>query len=465
MAQITFRAADQMSKSKLTKLEYQFNLSNRMFPLLTNVLNEVHGKKFSERFCRILLEDHVRAIISFEKELTTEAPGVKADQLSLNNSFVASGKERFRRKIVQLAKHLLSGKNRAKRDEIMRKNQNISLGFSSFSEQHEIPSLKELPDYHPVFMRKGDSSKRKVLYEIADRFQDHFTRNSIRLLPGYVIEHFEKEYEKIDVIDPDQKSFHVLQLRFTEFDSLFVAKYVEHGSKLYWYQDGQEMAELAYKYARHIQYSVADQYKTWGWKQKEMDTPWKSYPLLKFRTKYENIQNSGKYDLMLCYPLLNTENRAFNEKNTEELLQNLNREKNFNILARPYPVSRKQSNEGQLHFIKDKRVTVSTGLTPMVKEMSECRLIIQMEIPSTNFMECIFVNHPGTGLIVNDQPTEMIKPYYDAFSELGIFHYTIDSMVQFLNQTDIDEWWESMITHEKMKEFKSTFASESIPVD
>jgi putative transferase (TIGR04331 family) len=312
-------------------------------------------------------------------------------------------------------------------------------------------------------MSKGDSTKRKVLYEIADRFQDHFIRNSIRLLPVYVIEHFKKEYEKIDVIEPDQKSFHLLQLRFTEYDSLFVAKYVEQGSKLYWYQDGQETAELAYKYARHYQYNVADQFRTWGWKQREKDTSWKAYPLLKFRTKYEKIQNSGKYDLMLCYPLLNDENKTLYKKNTENMLQNLKPEKNFNILARPYPVSRKQSNEGQLRFIKDERVTVSTGLTPMVQEMSECRLIIQMEIPSTNFMECIFVSHPGAGLIVNNQPTEMIKPYYDALTELGIFHYTMDSMVQFLNQTDIDEWWESIITHEKMIEFKNTFASETIP--
>jgi hypothetical protein len=133
----------------------------------------------------------------------------------------------------------------------------------------------------------------------------------------------------------------------------------------------------------------------------------------------------------------------------------VNKYKSF--IARPRPMSRTKSHAGELSFIKDNRVDIDSGLSSMAKLIKESRVVIQFEVPCTNFLECIYVDHPTIGFLFNKTPTEPIKPYYDFFLEQGVLHWSFDSIVEHLNKVDIETWWNGLIQHPMYISFKDTF--------
>lgn len=446
-----------MGEGLSTKSALRIELSEEIFDLLTRVMNEIHEQEFSFRFCKIFLEDHVRAVINHKEKLDSgDKNSFSPHILSLNISF-SPWREKFRYFWVQYAKYLMTIGNVSKREEILKKYSHLTIGFSNLQQSPNEYTSHELPSYYPVFMGNGDVFKRRKVHEIAEKYDDSFKRNIVRLLPGLAVEHFQNVYDKIKLIQPGKKVFHAHVLRFSVYDGLFIAKYIKHGSQLTWYQEGAECAELESKYSRYYQYSVSNEYRTWGWKMAVKDVPWKAYPLLKFRSKYLKFKNDRIYDLLLCFPEINSGNRSFHKTNTEYILNNLKPKENYQILARPYPVSRRKSNKKKLDFIDNGMVLKSSGLSPIMEEISKSELVLQMEIPSTNFLECIFINHPTIGLLLNDQPTEIIKPYYDFFIKNGVLHRDIKSLVHFLNHADLNKWWPALMNDATMKEFKNKF--------
>ena len=93
----------------------------------------------------------------------------------------------------------------------------------------------------------------------------------------------------------------------------------------------------------------------------------------------------------------------------------------------------------------------------MAEITAKSRLVIQFNIPATNFMECLYVDHPTIGLLSNDQPTEIVKPYYSFFTQQGVMHENFESLVDHLNKVDIDEWWGALIKEPMYQQFKNEF--------
>jgi hypothetical protein len=432
-------------------------LSDKMVTLFTDVLNEVHAADFSQRFYRVLLEDHVRVVVNRKHYLDTGNVSFKPDNFTLYYSLFKSSREKLKRKLFRQVKYTLLKKNRSKRREVLKNYHHITYGFSGIREMTEKNKYKELPSHIPFVFGNGESSKREVLIRIAERYDDPFIKNAIRLLPRFAVEHFEKIYNQIELSEPEKKTFHVLRLRFKEYDSIFVAKYIENGARLIWYQSGAECVEYLYQYARHCQYAVSDEFRTWGWKRNEKDVPWVAYPLKKFQRKYQARQKEKRYDFMLCYPKINAENIEVIKNSTNELLQHVN--SGYRFLARPHPSNIHKGHVHQLNFIEDDRVTVSSGSTSIVDEMLMCETIIQMVIPSTNFLECICVGKPSLGLFLNEHTTEIIKPYHHFFQKNDVFHKDMLSMANHINNTDLKICWDDLMNDEKVRDFKRNFTN------
>jgi len=432
-------------------------LSDKMVTLFTDILNEVHAADFSQRFYRVLLEDHVRVVVNRKHFLDTGNVSFKPDNFTLYYSLFKSPKEKLKRKLFRQVKYTLLRRNRSKRREVLKKNHHITFGFSGIQEMAESDDYQDLPSYIPFVFGNGESSKREVLIRIAERYDDPFTKNAIRLLPRFAVEHFKKIYTQIELTEPEKKTFHASGLRFKVHDSIFVAKYIENGARLIWYQNGAESVEYLYQYARHFQYAVSDEFRTWGWKRDEKDVPWVAYPLKKFKRNYQSRQKEKRYDFMLCYPKINAENRDIIKNSTYELLQHVN--SGYRFLARPHPSNRHKGNVHQLNFIDDDRVTVSSGSTSIVDEMLMCETIIQMVIPATNFLECICVGKPSLGLLLNEHTTEIVKPYHEFFQKNDVFHKNMQSMANHINNADLQIWWNDLMNDEKVRDFKRTFAN------
>jgi hypothetical protein len=61
------------------------------------------------------------------------------------------------------------------------------------------------------------------------------------------------------------------------------------------------------------------------------------------------------------------------------------------------------------------------------------------------------------GLLDNDQPTNIVKPYYDFLLKQGVIHNNFISLVEHLNKIDLDEWWAALIKEPMYLQFKNEF--------
>lgn len=434
-------------------------LSDKLFDLLHEVLNDVHDVAFSNRFYRILLEDHVRAVISCKKELKSGNLRASPDLFSLRISFIKSKRTKLELLGKRYIKHFLLKQNLSERTKIIDNHDHLTVGFSRYPDFISHEDYGELTSYAPLLHGSGDKEKREKLKTISENITDPLLRNSIRLLPQFFIEHFQYVYNQIELIEPKKKTFHVLALRFHVYDSILFAKYIENGSQLIWYQTGAESAEFLYQYSRYHQYSISDEYRTWGWKMGDRDIPWIGYPLIKFKNNYQNYNEEKKYRFMLCYPKITSDNSAFYKECTEKLLHRIQPDKNNQVLIRPYPSANGKSSAAQFDYIKQNHVKVGTSINPIAEDIASSKTVVQMVIPSTNFLECISIGKPSLGLLLNAHPTELIKPYYIYLTDKNVLHRDIESLANQMNSPDIHKWWSDLLQDEKMKEFRRTFTN------
>lgn len=161
----------------------------------------------------------------------------------------------------------------------------------------------------------------------------------------------------------------------------------------------------------------------------------------------------------MIYPKMYQRYWAHSIAVTDHLLENLNFSKYTTILARPRPQHKKHGHASELSFITDEKIRISQGLTAIAKEVSGSRLIVQINVPGTNFLECIYVDHPVTGILTNSDPTDLIKPYDAFLVEKGVLHKTPDSLVNFLNTTDLDSWWSELQQEPVYHQFRKTYAA------
>jgi hypothetical protein len=180
--------------------------------------------------------------------------------------------------------------------------------------------------------------------------------------------------------------------------------------------------------------------------------------LEKFRQEYLDVKVRKKYDCMLSYVYVYDVNLNETKNITDIFLTKINPEKYKSFLARPRPINKIFSAKPQLSFIKDNRVKIDSGLSNMAELVKSSNVVVQFLIPGTNFLECIYVDHPTLGILSNSQPTSIVQPYYDFFYETGILHKNFDSIVSFLNSTDINDWWSNVIEQPMYKSFKDKFA-------
>lgn len=74
-----------------------------------------------------------------------------------------------------------------------------------------------------------------------------------------------------------------------------------------------------------------------------------------------------------------------------------------------------------------------------------------MKVPSTNFLECVYV----------DQPTDLVKPHYQFLSEVGVLHSYIQPLSQHLNRIDVENWWCEVKNRAEYREFKNQLTNSS----
>lgn len=429
-------------------------ISNRFFDLLAPVMNEIHGKNYSLRFWKIVMSDYVNASVSIMHLMEKREIKGSIPLLPLNSHYIPTFKQKIIARLPAVIKHYKTYGNLRSINKVLAGNDHVNMGLPDMEAVRKDAGCA-LPLYYPIYPGNGNTKKRELVNKIATRYTDLLQYNLVKRLPQVYVEYFDKDFNGIDLVNPASKTIHSHGLPLYH-SSLVIAKYIEHGAKLYCYQHGAYYGEMREHNAHIFESSVADEFRSWGWKIRSNDVPWKAYRLEKFKLAYDSFANTGAYDVLMCYPDLDHINVIFCKEVTDHFLANINGNCK-KIMARPRPLNKLFSHAKNLSFIKDSRVTIDSGLSNMAEMVSSSKLVIQLIVPGTNFLECLYVDHPTVGILQNDQPTNVVKPYYDFLLEKGVLHTGYESLVDHLNKVNLHEWWASVIKEPMYQQFKNEF--------
>lgn len=436
----------------------RFRLSIEICSVLGKALNEVHGVTYSQRFWEILLMQYAGITLSQNKMFNDPNFSYPPSLEEINGLAPPSFKLKLKHDILKVAKRMRALNSFKQTRKLLAAENSLSVGF------HPLPEVtEELGKPIPIdnvlfFLSKGDNVARQRADAIAEKQPDVYFKNAIKRLPKIYVEYFQQIIAGIPVVSPEKKVFHVhLPCLYNKF---MIALYVEKGAKLYWYQHGAFYGEVEGG-GHNLEGRLADEFRSWGWKIGENNRPWKAYRLEYYARLYRAATKEKKYDFVISFPELFTQVEDKYRVWADYFLANISREKYDRFLARPRPLNKIFNHAHYLHFMKhDKRVVVDSGLTKMPEIVAQSRMVIQTMIPGTNFLECIYTNHPTVGILQNDAPTEIVKPYYQFFFDQGVFHNDFESLVRHLNNIDIETWWAGVMQQPVYQEFKERFANQ-----
>jgi putative transferase (TIGR04331 family) len=440
--------------------EQRVILTNKIFSQIYLILNEIHQVNYSERFWRIILAPYVSAIISDMNKIDNRLVGLKIpNELYRNTLFPEKHYVRFMY-LRQFVKYFQSLPHKRNSNSQLKKNQIITTGFHG---QERVPSvggsyIKALYSFMPYI--KTNSKMRigvnRIVNNLSKEFSIDFYLNIVDLMPKVYIEDFKRIHDSIQLYDPNSKSFHISFLEST-YMRILIAKYVENGSKLYYYQHGSFYGDYEFLSLHRFETSIADKFMTWGWKLLPNDCPSYAYRLNTFVSKYkEAFKSNFKYDLIFVIPGIENKNRDAVKSELHNLLESVDREKYSRMCIRPRPIA-KINRKGEFGFINDNTVYLDSGYSTMVNLIAESKFVVQLEYPSTNFLECLSVDHPVVALLKNDTPSEIVKPHYDYLLSVGIFHKDVDTLITHLNSIDLPKWWADTILSPGYISFKREF--------
>ena len=443
------------SQSFLITSSERIQTADEIIAILSYSLNEIHKTSYSERFWRIILAPYESAIYTcrhiLDQRETKSKPVtiLHTNTLELDINTIIFSKVRYLLKIYKTFRGLKKIKL------ALNKSKNIAMG-SSFSNNMLSKIDSHLEAYYPFLRnKKTNHKKRSINLEYPANYSKEFIDNVVKLIPKVYVENFEGLMNKIPLINPKEKTFHV-----TIFHSLFmrfvVAKYVENGAKLYFYQHGGFYGEYKYHNAHHFEGKIADKFMTWGWKIRSNDVPYRAYRLEKFRKNYISLENK-LYDILLIYPIIRNRNFEYVKNESDVFFKKINRSNYPVICSRPRPIA-KFNRKSSLSFIPKNLCTIDSGFTNISGLISKSKLIIIFTHPSTTLLECLYIDKPTVAILDNDnEHTEIVKPHYDFLLEKGLLHNSMDSLVKHINSVDIDLWWNELIIHPKYLGFKHEF--------
>jgi putative transferase (TIGR04331 family) len=428
--------------------------SARVLKELTVNLNEIHQTDYSERFWKIIIGSYINSVISRKEFLSSKVLDIPALFEPINGTSHPGTKERVKRRLRYYLKSMQAIGGYSLIKKTLLEQDNISWGF------HDPVSVsKDIGGYVPIyspFLGKGDPDKRKRAIQVAEKQDDVFINNVTRQLPEIFIEHFQEIMDSIPIHNPEKKTLHTSTIG-SFFMKYMIAKYINSGAKFYIYQHGAYYGEMENHNSHKHESGLADKFVTWGWKLTEKDVPGKAYRLEKFKREYLAHKQDAVYDCLFCYPEINNRSRELFKGYTDDLSAKLDASKYGRLIARPRPSSKLPFASSKIDFPVSGRVTIDSAKLPMSHVMSKARLVIQFTVPATNFTECLYVDHPTVGLLNNDQPTAIVKPYYDFLLESGVLHNDFNSLISHLNTINLDEWWSNVIKHPTYQAFKNEF--------
>ena len=321
--------------------------------------------------------------------------------------------------------------------------------------QIQIPFL-------PPFPPAGQARRRR-LSVIASCLLDPLMQNAVRFMPRVFVEYhpsLKATVEKVLIKHQPKEIFYEHFGNYTQ--RLFGYLGSEKGAILTHVQTGGHVGEslISVNEAKRFEY---DRLLTYGWRLGKKDKPFFAVRLEEFKKKYSQKTTSNerlKTDILIVLsPVTSLARQRQYSELIEALSRNGIREKFPHIVLRPRGTSRLISSSAQLRSMDIPDCwSADDGKVEMPKLLSTCRLVIQSEYPSTNFLEALFVDHPAMAIRNDQELTPLAAVHVARLEKLGLLHKTAPDLAAFLEEIELEAWWKTVINSAEYQEFKDIFA-------
>lgn len=431
--------------------------------ILFPIMNKIHNVNYSERFWLIVLSDHLKTCLNREPLMSKSDYKEPALFVSVNSRQIPVRKAVLKNWLVYLGRKFKKGTSLDVFQEKVKSNANICIGTRSHEHERNGVGVAT-SEYFPWLMPVHNAGLRKRAVNHTNGRYDMFIRNIIANLPTFFLEHFAKNLESIPTVNnPGEKIFHYEHLQ-SPFSYLTLAKYQEYGAKIFFYQTGGYIGEVSFSPSK-LFYRTIDKFITYGWKVNEKDQPGKAYRMDQYFRSWKKQLDLGvqqSIDCLIVFSLIDEYTKEYYYNTYRYLISNLDRKKYGNVVLRPrLTTTRLVSSPNEFAFLKVEKdsVSIDDGKGPLAILAAKSKVIVHLQLPSTNFLEAVYCMQPVLGVNTNYSPSQAVASYYEDLTNLKVIHPNIQSLVNHLNAVQINEWWDRVLRDDRFTEFGNNFVS------
>jgi hypothetical protein len=439
--------------------EYKVKRREQLLPRLAEVLNEYHQSQFPLAFWDQLVGSHIHFALSTEKIRQTKKFKPKKIEIfePQNTGRVLSSKESFIINIKLYIKFLL-------RNQIFGRNQNLKK-FES-GEFAFNPFIDKTFDKKEVVQVRGEKlgflpffrsvSTRRKLVQLGEKYahEDVFLYNLIIELPLLTIEYLSYFLGKNNVSSFTSAARLHLAVPAHAGISVLVAFLKSKGAKVFHYQHGGFYGELAFHPGYEKERKYGDGFITWGWQMNPEDIPGKALKIKKFLEDYKQCQEK-KTDITLILPKV----KIWNSKHISEKLKMLNElaeKEEFKVEVRQ---KLSKFEKSYISLKKFPRLLPSNQKLSIGKQCAKSRLVMHIQHPTTNFLECVAVDQPVVALLTNDQPSSIVESFYQFYLDRNIFFQDFPKLLDFVGANNFERHCQEVFLMKEHNEFKNSFVN------
>jgi putative transferase (TIGR04331 family) len=250
-----------------------------------------------------------------------------------------------------------------------------------------------------------------------------------------------------------------------EVFKLWVATKVEHGSKYFVGQHGNNYGTYRYDHPT-LEETTADKFITWGWTDYlPQHTPAFIFKTVGRKACYNPFGGLLLIELYLSYRISTWDNTSeFSSYflNQQIFVRSLSSAPKSGLVIRLHYVSRAMNwNEESRWRDIDPSIKIDIGQTHIQDLISQSRLVVH-SYDSTGMLETLSQNIPTLAFWLNglDHLRDSAKPFYQILVDAGIVLLTPESAAQKVNEVwdDVDGWWGQSSVQDARRQFCDRYA-------
>ena len=446
----------------IDRVEQRAEFIDRMARAIVPVLMMTHSEsQLSEQFWRRILQPYFWGVAKRHNKYADNVCSARSTVYPIDGFELPSRAKSAAEFVRQLLVATARKKVRSYVTTVDQESICISLGNSARDVSEQFHAVTMEIDFSKCFVDRC-ARHREYILNSAKGEGDPIVKNALRYIPEVYVEYFDSFLALCTQVTSTFDVTSIYVEHFPTFFDLFFASYLgECGAEIIQLQLGAGPGEIVYP-GDSLSKVYYDKRLTYGWRMRDDDIPYFGVRLERFKQQYDAAPSEAvTYDALLIYNRLNSAERYSYYEHCNRLIgKGLDRKRYPRVIARPRRFSRRFWAPGRARIPgidANLKIEVSSGYGPIAGFCRKARIVVHWSHPATNFLECIFVDHPVVAVSSSWEITEIFKPFYNFFVEAGVLHAKPEQLIDHLNRIEAESWWRLVMADPRYGQFKEKF--------